>query len=351
MIGLSPKPSPDLAIAADASLVQLRRQAVLLCIGTTLLVALCELAIGLVFHLTSVMAEGLHTAADLADSLVAFVLVAAASRPADRDHPFGHGKFDSLAALIEGSCVAVTATWAMIVATLILLGVREPHPRPEPITLLAMALASVLYLVVSTRVIRLARKTQSPAVFAEAMHLRTHVWITAGLLGALALSRMGLRQGWSHADRIDALAALVLGTYLMTVAYRIVRPGFRQLMDSALSDHEVEQIVTGLNSFQTEFVEVHAIRTRRAGVDRHADIHLVVDAHTTVEAAHGLSHRIEERIKSILPGLHLLVHVEPAVGAVLEAYRARGVGAVVVPQADPLAHEATHHANHGAHRP
>jgi cation diffusion facilitator family transporter len=324
---------------------------VLICIAATVVVSGVEIAVGWHFGLISVLAEGLHTAADLADSLVVLFLVAIAARPADRDHPFGHGKYDSLAATIEGGAVALAAVWAIFKACQVLLGLVPAAPRPELVTLATMGGGSIVYLFVSAYVLRLAKRTQSPAVFAEALHLRTHVYITGGLFAGLVVSRIGLSRGWLHAERIDALTALVLGTFLLVVAYRIIRAGYRQLVDTSLPPEDLETLSSCLKTFRDEFVEVHAIRTRRSGTARHADIHLVVAAQMSVRAAHDLSHRIETALRERLPGTDLLVHVEPAVGETLEAYRQRsGVGEVVDSCASPAEREHTHHDDTDAHR-
>lgn len=335
-----------------AELARLRRRAVGICIATTAGIACLELAIGRLCGLISVTAEGLHTAADLLDSLVVYVLVALAARPADRDHPFGHGKFDSLASIIEGACVGAAAIWAMVKATLVLLGFDEAHPRPEAASLIAMVVASCVYLPTSAYVQRLARQTRSPAVFAEAMHLRTHIYITLGLLGGLALTRVGQSQGWPIADRLDAAMALVLGVVLLIVAYRVILPGYRQMMDTAIGQEELGRITACISEFRDQFVEVHAIRARQAGTDRHVHIHLVVDAELTVQAAHDLAHRIEDRLAQLDPGTHLVVHVEPAVGQALAEYvQRRRVGVVLDGQQSPAEREDTHHARKGAHNP
>ncbi len=327
-----------------------RKRAVVVCIATTAAVATLEILTGWWFQLISVTAEGLHTAADLLDSLVAFVLVVIASRPADREHPYGHGKFDSLAAIIEGIFVGGAAVWAIVKASQILLGLVDAEPRPEPATVAAMIVASAVYIGVSGHVLRLARQTRSPAVYAEAMHLRTHVYITIGLAASLLLSRAGLSYGWEHAGRIDPMVALVLGAYLLSVAYRMIRPALSQLMDTAVPQEELKEITACLDEFRNEFVEVHAVRARRAGTDRHVDIHLMVPAETTVQEAHRLSHQIEGRLVERHPGTRLLVHIEPALGSALRAYEQRDrVGLVVAGPPSPAEREATHHEDHRAH--
>jgi cation diffusion facilitator family transporter len=321
-----------------------RRYAVSLCIGTTVIVACTELTAGRWFNLISITAEGLHTAADLADSVIAMVLVVVAGRPATGKHPFGHGKYDSLASVIEGLFVAASGCWAIFESGRVLLGLAEGHPRPEAPVIVAMGAASILYLVVSAAVLRIARETQSPAVRAEALHLRSHVYITIGLLASLVLTRFGEWLRWPHADHIDAVAAIVLGAYLLLLAYQIGWPGLRQLLDSALPSEEIEELASCLAEFRDEFVEIHNVRTRRAGTDRHVDIHLVVPGAMPVEQAHRLSHRIEARLVDRYPGTRLLVHVEPASPPALRAYIERDhVGVVVIAQSGIVSGEASHH--------
>ncbi len=329
----------------------LRRRAVTLCILTTAVVASAEIGVGVAFGLISVTAEGLHTGADLLDSLIAYFLVIIASRPADRDHPYGHGKYDSLGAIVEGGFVFVTGGWALFKSAGVLLGLVGADPRPEPVTVGIMLAAAALYWGVSRYVIRLADRTCSPLVYAEAMHLRSHVWITLGLAAGLALSKAGLSAGWRAADQVDAIVALVLGAYLMRLGWRIVRPGFRQLMDTALPDEDVRRITDVLDRFREEFVEIHGVRTRGAGTDRHVDIHLMVEGDRTVRWAHDLSHRIEAGLHEQMPGVRLLVHIEPAAGRAWDEYLARRrVGRVVVHDSAPLTAEADHHSDVRAHQ-
>lgn len=330
---------------------KLRRRAVVLCIVTTAVVSATEITVGLAFNLISITGEGLHTAADLLDSIVAFILIAIAARPADPDHPYGHGKHDSLAATIEGLAVGITALWILYRAGGVLLGTLEPEPNPAVITVIAMCVASVVYFAVSQYVLLLADRTDSPAVYAEAIHLRTHVYITAALVVGLLLSRLALSQQWPYANRIDALVALGLGIFLVITSVRVVARGYHQLVDTALSQGELDVVYNTLDEFKDEFVEVHAIRSRKAGTERHVDIHLVVDAELTVREAHDLSHRIEAGVMHRLPETKLLVHIEPAVGDLLEAFLERGrVGAIFASEGSPAEREPGHHPRGHEHR-
>lgn len=329
---------------------RLRRRAVGLCILTTALVAGTEITIGVMFDLISISAEGLHTLADLGDSVVALLLMLVASQPADKKHPYGHGKYDSLAGMVEGLFVAGAGIYAVVKAAGVLMGWIENEPMPSNWAVLAMIAAGVVYLLVSRHVFQLAKRTQSPLVYAEAMHLSTHIYITIGLVAGLFLTRLGQHLQWASAGQIDSLVALVLGVYLIGVAVRIIKPALAQLMDTALSGEETREIVEVLNEFRNQFVEVHAVRTRRSGMEKHVDIHLMVPADTSVEDAHHLSHRIEERLLEKYPNTRLLVHVEPAAGRAWEEYLQRErVGIVFGEGLVTRRDEAGHHRSRHAH--
>lgn len=337
--------------AADASrLSALPRRAVLICIGVTAVVAALELWLGWWFSLLSVFAEGLHSSADLLDSLVALVLISIAARPPDRDHPFGHGKFDSVGGVVEGLSVFASGAYAAGRATLVLVGVAALEPQPGAWALLGMGAASVTYWLVSRYLFHLAKVTGSPTVLAEATHLSVHIYITAGLLVGVGLAWWAQRAALSWAWAIDPVIALGLGVWLMGLGVQLVRHAGRQLVDYALPPDELRELTNRLAAFGDEFIEVHGVRTRRAGSERHIDIHLVVPGETTVAAGHDLAHRIEAHIAREWPGTRLLVHIEPASDALLDRYHRRGdCGAVIDAPTRGAVDETTHHDHPQAH--
>jgi len=268
-------------------------------------VSVAEIVIGLVFRLDSVLAEGLHTLADMLDSVVALLAVRQAARPPDRSHPFGHGKFESVAALVEGVVIAATGggiCWSAF-KTLVW---GQPRPEFSGAAIAAMAAAAVLYLIVSTWLAREAKQTASPTVYAEAAHLRTHIYITGGLFAGLWLGR-ALAWPW-----VDSLMALAVGFALLKTALDVLKPAFGQLTDQALPDADLKAIVQELRQFGDEFIEMHRVRSRAAGVERHLDVHLVVAPETTVRVAHELCDRMERAVARRFPDTLITIHVEPA---------------------------------------
>lgn len=300
------------------------RRAVVVCLITTLTVAIAELIIGWRFNLLSVFTEGLHTAADLIDSIAAFLLISIAHRPPDREHPFGHGKYDTIASLIGGLSVAGSGVYALYASGRILLGFDVGEPQPTITAMAVLALASVIYWIASSYALRVAAQTKSPTAYSEAIHIRTHVYITAGLFAGIVLSASFEAAGLGLAVWIDPLVALVLGLMLVYLGIDILRRGYKQMVDTALPQEELDEILAILNEFRDEFIEVHAIRSRRSGIEKHIDAHLVVNGEMTVRAGHDLAHRIEDRVLEKQPDTHLLVHIEPASDEELARYQARG---------------------------
>lgn len=283
---------------------QVRKRAVKVALVSSLVVCVVEIGLGWWRGLESLIAEGIHTALDGVDSLIVLLTVLLAARPADRSHPFGHGKFEALGAAVEGTFILAAAGGIGYRALGRLL--RSETPPSIPLfACIVMGVAAVFYFFVSLYLMRVARETKSPAVLAEALHLRTHIYITAGIGGGLFIGRLG---GWPMADTLLALGVAVC---LIGISASIFRETLKQFTDEALSPEEVRQLAGIIDEFGARFVEVHGLRTRRAGAERHIEMHLVVLPRTTVAEAHDLSHEIEDAIRRTWPSARVIVHIEP----------------------------------------
>lgn len=281
-----------------------RVRAVKIAIAASFSVGVVETGLGWILGLESLIAEGVHTLLDGVDSIIVLFAVLIAARPADRSHQFGHGKFEALGATVEGSFVFAAAIGIGYRA----IGRLARGEAPEQIPLyvcLAMAAAAVFYLGVSLYLMREARATRSPAILAEALHLQTHIYITAGLGGGLLVGAIGK---WPIADTILALAVAVC---LIVISGHIFREVFRQFTDAALSSAELDELAKIVERYSDRFVEVHGLRTRQSGAERHIEMHLVVVPETSVADAHALGNEIESAISNKWPITRTIVHIEP----------------------------------------
>jgi cation diffusion facilitator family transporter len=281
-----------------------RIRAVVIAIGASVVVSATELSLGWFLGLRSLQAEGIHCLLDAVDSVIVLIAVLIAARPADRSHQFGHGKFEALGATVEASFVLVAGVGIAYSAIVLLIRQEAPERIPLYVSLVMIA-AAVFYFIVSVFLMREARETKSPALLAEALHLRTHIYVAGGVgLGLLA----GSLGEWPVADSI---LALIVAICLIVISGRIFREVLNQFTDAALPPEEIETLAGIVKRFDARFIEVHGLRTRLSGADRQIQMHVTLRPETTVAAAHQLCDDIEEAICSEWPTSNTTVHIEP----------------------------------------
>ena len=279
------------------------RTAALLSVASNTLLTVAKLVLGLVTGSVAVLSEAAHSASDLAASAIAFFAVRTAARPADRDHPYGHEKAENLAAALEGILV-LAAGCAVVFEALRRLIVGAPAVDHIGLAIAVMAGSAMVNLVVSTRLRRVARLTGSPAIEGDAAHLTADIWTSAG--AALGLVLVAIT-GWKP---LDAVAALIVATYVVWMGVRLTWRAAQVLLDGGLPDHEMALIEEVLAGFSADGVSFHALRGRRAGSKRHVDLHMVVPPETTVRHGHTMSGQVKSAVRSALPNVEVLIHLE-----------------------------------------
>lgn len=269
-----------------------------------------KLAVGFYMGSVSVISDGIHSSLDLIAALVAFTAVRTAARPADVTHRFGHGKFENLAGVIEGLLIlgaAVAIVWNAL-------------PRfVEPVEVEALGLGAVMVgaaIVVNTFVsrylMRVARETDSPALEADAWHLRSDVYTSLGVLTGLGLIKL------TGQPIFDPLVAIAVSLIIVRASHRLVRDSLRSLLDVRLSEDDEAKIHSVLQRFASEFVGYHTLRTRKAGSEQHIDLHLVLPSALPVAEAHDLCDRVEKELVAVFPNGQTLIHIEPCNGQCVE---------------------------------
>jgi cation diffusion facilitator family transporter len=228
------------------------------------------------------------------------------ARPADVEHPYGHGKAESLAAGAQALLIGGGGVFIMYqAARRLVVGEANIVLGPGLATMFVTALAN---LGVVLFVGRAARATGSLALSSETRHLRTNIAQAVAVMVGLAL--VGLT---SH-NLFDPLVALVLAVYLLWTALRIFQSALVEIMDVSLPARELDIIEDSILRFRPQIAGYHHLRTRRSGRERYIDLHLVVDPRKSVQEVHEVCDRIEEEVGRRLPGAVLTIHVEPADG-------------------------------------
>lgn len=265
-----------------------------------------KLAVGTLMMSVGVISEALHSGIDLVAALVARFSVKRASEPADSDHRFGHGKFENMSGVIEGVLIFVAAGLIVFEA-----GRRLLDPvKVEFVAagMAVMALSAIVNFFVSRRLMEVARRTDSLALEADALHLRTDVWTSTGVLVALGAMLV------VEEPLIDPLIALFVAAFIIRAAYDVTKRSSGGLLDVALPDAEIKEIERVMNEHAAEFVDFHRLRARKTGSERQIDLHLTVPSDLSVQDSHDLSERLEKEITAALPMTTTVIHVEPCDG-------------------------------------
>lgn len=271
-------------------------------LSNTLLVV-AKLAVGLAIQSVSIISEAIHSGLDLVAAGIAFWSVQQAAKPADQTHKYGHGKIENLSGAAEALLIFVAAVWIVSEAVHKL---RYGGDVGSVTWGLAVMGASALVNTgVSRHLFRVAKKTDSMALQADALHLSTDVFTSLGVFGGLILLHFtGL--WW-----LDPAVAVGVALLIMKAAYELFLQAVQPLADVKLPDEEEAEVVAILERHAGEYVSWHSLRTRKAGAQRHIDLHLVAHRNESLGDVHHLCDQIEAEIEGRFPGASVLIHPEP----------------------------------------
>ena len=171
--------------------------------------------------------------------------------------------------------------------------------------ILVMAFASIVNFFVARYLFRVAEKTDSIALKADAMHLSTDVITSVGIMAGLILIKI------TGIQMLDPLFAIAVAILIIKASFDLTKEAFSPLLDTKLPDKEEEAIVNMIKAYSDSFIEFHDFRSRKAGSERHIDLHLVVPHSKPVQEVHELCDQIEENIKKLFPSSQVLIHIEP----------------------------------------
>ncbi len=282
------------------------RAAVLSITSNSVLIVL-KLVVGIMMQSVSVISEAVHSGLDLVAAIIAWFSVRESGKPADDEHRFGHGKIENVAGTIEAVLIFGAALYIIWEAVHKL---RSGVVQVESLGLgaLVMLVSAVANYLVSRYLLGVAVRTDSVALEADAMHLRTDVYTSVGVLGGLAAIKL------TGIAMLDPIIAIVVALMIIKAAWDLTKTAFFHILDVKLPDDEEALIHDVMDNYRGRFIEYHKLRTRKSGHIRHIDMHLVVPKRMTVEAGHTLSHHITADIGKRLAHSHILVHIEPCPG-------------------------------------
>lgn len=263
-----------------------------------------KLLSGVLIKSSALIADGVHSLSDLSTDFVVLVGVRLSDRPADKTHPYGHGKMETIA------CLAIALTLTVVSLGIIWsAGVsiyRHEHNYPG-VMVLVIAGVSVVFKEIIFRVTRkVSRRTRSSVLYANAWHHRSDSLSSV----AVMLGGVASLFGWGHADQ---MAAIVVGFMIIGVSGKILFEALQELSEHAADRESIDKIEVALSRVKN-ISSWHALRTRKLGSELIVDVHVLVDPVLSVLESHEISMKIEQEIaRELSRPVNVLVHVEPDV--------------------------------------
>ncbi len=250
------------------------------------------------------LSDALESLVNLFAAGIALAMLTIAERPPDEEHAFGHSKAEYFASGAEGALVVVAAI--SIIATAI--------PRliaPQPLEQIGLGLgisllASAINFGVARVLLSAGKRYNSITLEADAKHLMTDVWTSAGVLVAILLVAV------TNIERLDPIIALIVAANITWTGFGLFRRSALGLMDTAIAPAQQEQIKGILKQLQEPGVQYHALRSRQAGARGFVSFHVLVPGAWTVQRGHQLLERLESAIRAALPQITVFTHLEPA---------------------------------------
>lgn len=285
-----------------------KKVAALASVGTALV--LVSLKVFLTWYTGSlgVLSEALHSGLDLVAAIITYLSVRISDRPADASHTYGHGKVESFSAFVETGLLLLTALY-VIYEAFHRLSTRAVHIEPSLMAIGILGLMAGMDVVRSRALARVAKKHQSEALEADALHFSTDVWSTLVVLFGIACAWVGKTSGREWLYYADPLAALFVAGVIIWVASQLARRTVDALLDAAPAGLQ-ERIASAVEELEG-VLQAGRVRVRRAGHHHFVDVTIRVPRTASFEQVHAISDAVEKRVEQIVPA-DVMVHMEPS---------------------------------------
>lgn len=257
----------------------------------------------------AMVADGIHSLSDLLSDIIVLVFTHISSKGKDKNHSFGHGKFETMATLIVSVILVAVGAKLMADGVASIIGVMNGNsiPLPGSIALWAAIGSIIIKEILYHATIRTARRTNSPVVLANAWHHRSDALSSIGALTGIA-GAMILGEKWTI---LDPIASCCISIAIIVVAVKMSLPSLAELLETSLPEEIEKDIISIANSVQG-VENIHELKTRRNGISYIIDAHIVVDPHISVTEAHNIATDVENALKEKYGNeTQINIHIEP----------------------------------------
>ena len=274
-----------------------------LSVATSIVTILLKFSAYLLTGSVGLLSDAVESVVNIVAALIALMVLTYSGAAPDREHNFGHEKAEYFSSGIEGALIFVAAgaiVWTSIPRLM------NPQPLEQvALGLVLSVLASLANAACAWIMLRASKRHRSITLEADARHLLTDVWTTAGVLVGVILVQT---TGWL---RLDPLIALAVAIQILWTGWHLMRRSFEGLMDRAIPEDDRRVIVEVLETLRHQGGDYHALRTRVAGAKSFVDVHVLVPGSMSVQDGHDLVEKLENEIVAKLPHIEVLTHLEP----------------------------------------
>lgn len=264
-----------------------------------------KLIAGFISGSISIISEAVHSCSDLLASVITLFSVHKSEQPADFDHQFGHGKYEDLSGLIEGILIILAALYILYEVLKKITGVSEPI-SDSGLGMIVMFISVVANVLVSVYLMKVAKNTDSIALYADAEHLNTDIYSSLTVfLGLVCIHYTGI-----HA--IDPILAVIVAVIIIHTGYKICKEAVNNLLDGSLPEKNIKEIKSIIEKYNEHGIcGIKEIKTRKAGKNKEINITLLLEGERTIKYAHDLCDALEKDIEQNLGNTEVTIHVEP----------------------------------------
>lgn len=278
-------------------------RAATLSIASNIFIICIEMTAGILVGSMSIIAGAVHSIIDLLAAVIAFFSVRVSAKPADHQHPFGHGKVENISGTVEAILIFLAAIF--IIYEAIQKIISGSALSFTELGIAVMLLSMLVNFLVSRHLLRVARKTESLAIEADARHLSADIMTSIGVVVGLLAVR------FTRIQLLDPIVAIAIALIIMYTAYTMTKKSFGGLVDERLPVAEEQVITRCITEHTSELIGFHKLRTRKAGAQRHIDLHLVMSKVLSLEEVHKMCDHLEQDIKGKLGNVTVTIHAEP----------------------------------------
>lgn len=264
-----------------------------------------KLIAGVMSGSISIISEAIHSLSDFLASVLTFFAVTRSAEPADKEHPFGHGKYEDMSGFIEGGLIIFAGLYIIYeAASKLIFGY---HVKAEPtIGIYVMGFAVAANFFVSRYLFKVAKKSNSISLFADGEHLRTDIYSSLGVMAGLILIKI------TGIEILDPIIAILVALFILKAGFSISKETLNNLLDGSLPSEELKLIEEIISSYDNECVKGYKnLKARRCGPSKDIEITMLFPDDMTINECHKICDKIENLIEEKLGHVTIMIHAEP----------------------------------------